>query len=102
MSLLIILKRHLLVFGTVLGFWLGLILLDTVLNLSGLLSGILYWLSLIVLYVTLWYLNVPTVRSIRNEWGRFLGLFVLTTLITTLFMGTGLMIGIKFKTLIGG
>ena len=102
MTFLPILQRQLTVFAIALGFWLALILLDTSLGLSGTFSGILYWLSLIVLYMAIWFRNLPLVKGVHNDWIRFLGLFVLTTLIITVFMGIGLLVGIKFKTLIGG
>jgi len=97
MNLLQILKRNLLIFSYALLTWLGLIVLEVVLDFDGMLAGLIYWISLIILFLAVWYANVAAVRNINNEIQRFFASLVLTTLITTIFLIVGIVIGAYFK-----
>jgi hypothetical protein len=102
MNLPNLLSRNLLLFGYAMAFWLLLIILDVTLQFNGVVAGLLYWVSLIILFTALWYVNMPVVSSIQNEMLRFGGIVLLTTLITIIFMFLGIALSMQFKSLIGG
>jgi hypothetical protein len=97
MNLLQILKRNLVIFSYALLTWLGLIVLEVVLDFDGMFAGLIYWISLIILFLAVWYANVAAVRNINNEIRRFFASLLLTTLITTIFLVAGIVIGAYFK-----
>ncbi len=100
MKLCRIFLRHSVLFVYALAAWLGLIILEVVLGFDGILAGLFYWASLILLFLGIWYANIPTVRQINNEIIRFGVSLGLTTLILTLFIISGMVIGSIFKRLI--
>ena len=97
MNLLQLFKRNVLLFSYALIVWLGLTLLEVTLGFDGTLAGLVYWATLIILFLALWYANLPAVQSIRNETLRFCASIVLTTLIITIFLLAGIAIGASFK-----
>ncbi len=100
MKLLQILKRNLVLFGYALITWIGLIVLEVVASFDGTLAGLAYWLTLIILFLAVWYANLPAVHNINNEIQRFFASLFLTTLITTILLIAGIVIGSYFKHLI--
>lgn len=102
MNLSHLLTRNLLLFGYVLAFWLLLVILDVTLQFNCVIAGLLYWVSLVSLFMALWYVNLPAVRTIESDMLRFTGIVLLTTLITVIFIFFGIAISAQFKSLIGG
>ncbi len=100
--MMILLKRTLLLFAYALAFWLFLITLDVTLGFNGTVAGLLYWISLVVLFLALWYTNLPLVQSIRHEVLRFIAIMVLVMGLTVGFLFLGYFVGVNYKLLIGG
>lgn len=97
MNPLQLLKRNLVLFSYALLTWLGLTGLEVVLGFAGILAGLIYWVTLIILFLAVWYANVPAVRNINNEIHRFFASLILTTLITMIFIIAGIISGAYFK-----
>lgn len=91
------LLRHLVLFAYAMTVWLGLVVLEVVLGFDGIVAGLCYWASLILLFLGIWYANIPIVRQVNNEYLRFGASLGLTTLIITIFIITGIIIGAIFK-----
>lgn len=100
--MIILLKRNLLLFAYALAFWLFLITLDVTLDFNGMAAGLLYWMSLVMLFLTLWYTNLSLVQPLRSELFRFFAIMLLAMWLTVVFIFFGYFVGVNYKLLIGG
>jgi len=92
-----LLKRNLLLFAYALAFWLFLITLDVTLGFNGMIAGLLYWISLIVLFLALWYANLSLVQPLSNEALRFFAIMMLAMWLTVVFIFFGYFVGVNYK-----
>jgi len=100
--MLSLLKRNLLLFSYALAFWLVLITLDVSLGFNGAFAGFLFWVTLLMLFLALWYTNLPLVKPCRHELIRFIAIFSLALCLTVVFILLGFFVGLNYKLLIGG
>ncbi len=97
-----LLKRNLHLFAYALAFWLLLITLDVTLGFDGIVAGLLYWITLVVLFLALWYTNLALVQPLRSEVLRFFAIMLLAMCLTVVFIFLGYLVGVNYKLLIGG